>query len=157
MKVILKEDIKNLGTMGSIVDVNDGYGRNYLIPRNLVVEANSKNIKKFEHDKNMILEKIKKTKKAVNELAGRFSGLTVTIEANAGEDDKLFGSVTTMDIAAALAKQGFDIDKRKITIQDDPIKRLGNYNASIKLHPDVTVSVNVEVCLIRKALNSNGV
>lgn len=156
MKVILKENIKNLGTMGSIVDVNDGYGRNYLIPRNLVVEANTKNVKKFEHDKKMISEKIKKTKKAVDELAGKFSGLTLTIEANAGEDDKLFGSVTTMDIAAALAERGFDIDKRKITIQDDPIKRIGNYNASIKLHPDVTVIVNVEVCPVKKALSSNG-
>jgi large subunit ribosomal protein L9 len=157
MKVILKEDIKNLGSMGSIVDVNDGYGRNYLIPRNLVVEANPKNIKKFEHDKKMIFEKVKKAKKTVDELAGRFSGLTLTIEANAGEDDKLFGSVTTMDIAAALAKQGFDIDKRKIIMQDDPIKRVGSYNANIKLHPDVTVSVNVEVRPVKKVLSPDGV
>ncbi len=145
MKVILKENIENLGAMGSIVDVADGYGRNYLIPKNLVVEANPKNIKKFEHEKNIIFEKVKKTREAVEELAGKLSGITLNIEINAGEDGKLFGSVTTMDIAAALTKQGMDIDKRKITVQDEPIKRLGNYNVHIKLHPEVTATVTLEV------------
>jgi large subunit ribosomal protein L9 len=145
MKVILKEDIENLGAMGSIVDVADGYGRNYLIPKNLVAEANPKNIKKLEHEKNIIFEKVKKTRETVEKLAGKLSGITLNIEINAGEDGKLFGSVTTMDIAAALKKQGMDIDKRKITVQDEPIKRLGNYNVHIKLHPEVTATVNLEV------------
>lgn len=145
MKVILKEDIENLGAMGSIVDVADGYGRNYLIPKNLVAEANPKNIKKLEHEKNIIFEKVKKTRETVEKLAGKLSGITLNIEINAGEDGKLFGSVTTMDIAAALTRQGMDIDKRKITVQDEPIKRLGNYNVHIKLHPEVTATVNLEV------------
>lgn len=157
MKVILKEDIENLGAVGSIVDVADGYGRNYLIPKNLVAEANPKNIKKFEHEKNIIFEKVKKTRDAVEELAGKLSGIMLNIEINAGEDGKLFGSVTTMDIAAALKKQGMDIDKRKITVQDEPIKRLGNYNVHIRLHPEVTATINLEVHPVRKIENSNGV
>jgi len=144
MKVILKEDVKNLGTIGSAVNVTDGYGRNYLIPRNLAVEASPKTIKKFEHEKKIILEKVKKTKKAAEELAGRLSAMTLHIEVNAGEDDKLFGSVTSMDIADILLKQGIEIDKRRI-ILDEPVKRLGNYNIHIKLHPEVTVSLNLEV------------
>ncbi len=157
MKVILKEDVKNLGIIGSVVNVADGYGRNYLIPKNLAVEANPKNIKKFEHEKNIILEKAKKLRKTAEELASKLSNITLNIEANTGEDDKLFGSVTTMDIATVLSKQGIEIDKRKITIQDEPIKRLGTYNVYIKLHPEVTVSVNLEVCPVRKIENSNEV
>lgn len=145
MKIILKEDIKNLGAMGSVVSVADGYARNYLIPRNLAVEANLKNIKKFEHEKNIILERVKKTRKEMETLANKLSGITLNVEANAGEDDKLFGSVTTMDIADALSKQGIEIDRRKITIEEEPIKRLGKYNAYIKLYPEVTVSINLEV------------
>lgn len=157
MKVILKEDIKNLGTIGSVINVADGYGRNYLIPRNLAVEANLKNIKRFEHEKRIILKKAEKARKAMEELASRLSAVTLCIEAHAGEDGKLFGSVTTIDIAAALSKQGIEIDKRKITIQDEPIKRLGTYSVHIKLYPEVTATVNLEVHPIRKLENSNGV
>jgi large subunit ribosomal protein L9 len=145
MKVILKEDVKNLGTMGSLVNVADGYARNYLMPRNLAVEANLKNIKQLEHEKKMILEKAKKVKKAAEELVNKLSDITLTIEANAGDDGKLFGSVTTMDVAAAISKQGIEVDRRKITIQDEPIKRLGDYDVHIKLHPEVTVKVKLEV------------
>lgn len=145
MKVILKEDVKNLGLMGSVVNVADGYARNYLIPRNLAVEASLKNIKKLEHEKNMIIEKAKKIKKAANEFAAKLSNITLSIEATAGEDGKLFGSVTAMDIVTALSRQGIEVDKRKIIIEDEPIKRLGRYNVYVKLHPEITTAINLEV------------
>ena len=144
MRVILKEDVKDLGQIGSIVDVKNGYGRNYLIPRNLAVEANPKNIKQFEHEKKIILVKAKKVKQTMEDLADQISGLTISIEAKAGEEDKLFGSVTAKDIAEAIAKQGIEIDKRKILLEE-PIKRLGSHDVSVKVHHDVTASVKVEV------------
>lgn len=145
MKVILKEDVKSLGTMGSVVNISDGYGRNYLLPRNLAVEANPKNVKKLEHEKRIILEKAKKVRKSVEELSGKLSNITLSIEAQAGEGDKLFGTVTSKDIAEALSKQGFEIDKRKIIMPDEPIKRLGQYDIHVKLHSDLTATINVEV------------
>lgn len=144
MKVILKEEVKNLGGMGSVVNVADGYARNYLIPKNLAVEASTKNIRKFEHEKNIILEKAKKVKTGAEKLASQLSGITVTIEAQAGEEDKLFGSVTSMDIAEAISKQGIEIDKCKI-ILEEPIKRLGTYTVLVKLYPEVTTNINIEV------------
>ncbi len=145
MKVILKEDVKNLGLMGSVVNVADGYGRNYLLPRNFAVEANPKSIKKLEHEKKVILEKAKKIRKSAEELVSQLSNVTLSIEAQAGEGDKLFGSVTSKDIAEALAKQGFEIDKRKIFMEDEPIKRLGQYSVQIKLYPELTATISVEV------------
>jgi large subunit ribosomal protein L9 len=144
MKVILKEDVKNLGTMGSVVDVANGYGRNYLLPRNLAVEANSNNMRQFEHQKNIILVKAKKIIRSAEDLAKQVSGITLSIEAQSGEDDKLFGSVTSMDIAEALSKKGVDIDKRKINLEE-PIKRLGTYSVAVKIHQDVLANVTVEV------------
>jgi large subunit ribosomal protein L9 len=144
MKVILKEDVKNLGPMGSIVEVADGFGRNYLIPKNLAVEANPKNLKRFEHEKRIILAKAEKIKKAAEDLAKKLSGMVLSIEAQGGEEGKLFGTVTTKDIAEVLARQGIEIDKRKIFLEE-PIKRLGTYNASIKLHSDVTAILTIEV------------
>jgi len=144
MKLILKEDVKNLGTMGSVVDVANGYGRNYLLPRNLAVEANPNNMRQFEHQKNIILVKAKKIIRSAEDLAKQVSGITLSIEAQSGEDDKLFGSVTSMDIAEALSKKGIDIDKRKINLEE-PIKRLGTYSVAVKIHQDVSANVTVEV------------
>lgn len=144
MKVILKEDVSKLGDMGSIVDVKNGYGRNYLIPRNLAVEANPKNIKQFEHQKTMILSKAKKVKQSAEDLADQISKMTIILEAKAGEEDKLFGSVTSKDIAEAISKQGVEVDKRKVLLEE-PIKHLGSYEVSIKILQDVTATVNVEV------------
>jgi len=144
MKVILKEDVKNLGVMGSVVNVAIGYARNYLIPKNLAIEADTKNIKRLEHEKNIILEKIKKAKNLAEKLASQLSTIAVVIEAKSGEEGKLFGSVTSIDIAEAISKQGIEVDKRKI-ILDEPIKRLGTYNISVKLHSDITTNVTVEV------------
>jgi large subunit ribosomal protein L9 len=144
MKVILKEDVKSLGNAGSVVTVADGYARNYLIPKNLGVEANTKNIKALDFEKKKIEEHVKKVRNAAQGLADKLASLTLTLSAKAGEEEKLFGSITTMDIAEALKKEGFDIDKRKIMLEE-PIKRLGTFTAGIKLHPDVTPQVTINV------------
>ena len=144
MKVILKEDVKDLGNMGTVIDVANGYGRNYLIPKNFAVEANPKNIKQLEHEKNRILAKAKKIRKSSEDAAEEISKLSISIEAKSGEEDKLFGSVTSKDIAEEIAKQGIDIDKRKI-ILEEPIKRLGSYEITVKVHQDVTANVKLEV------------
>ena len=144
MKVILKEDVKDLGIMGTVLDVANGYGRNYLIPQNLAVEANPKNIRQLEHEKNRILAKAKKIRKSAEDAAEEMSKLSITIEAKSGEEDKLFGSVTAKDIAEEIAKQGIDVDKRKIVLTE-PIKHLGSYEVAVKIHHDVTANVKLEV------------
>jgi large subunit ribosomal protein L9 len=144
MKVILKEDIDSLGSIGNVVEVKNGYGRNYLIPRDLAVEANPKNLKQFEHQKKLLLKKIKKAQTDAEGLAGELSSLTLTFEVRSGEDDKLFGSVTSKDVAEAIAAQGIEIDKRKINLQE-PIKRLGSYEVPIKVREEVSASVKLEV------------
>ncbi|UCD36267.1 MAG: 50S ribosomal protein L9 [Nitrospiraceae bacterium] len=148
MKVILKEDVKDLGLMGSIVDVKKGYGRNYLIPRNLAVEANPNNIKQFEHQKKIILAKARKIRQSAQDIADQISQMSLAIEALAGEEDKLFGSVTAKDIAEAIARQGVEVDRRKILLEE-PIKRLGTYEVGVKIHQDVTATVKVEVTKAR--------
>lgn len=144
MKVILKEDVDNLGDMGNIVDVKNGYGRNYLIPRDLAVEANTKNIKQIEHQKKLLQSKIKKVKMEGEELAGKISSISISIDVKSGEEGKLFGSVTSKDIAEAIAAQGVEIDKRKINLQE-PIKRLGEYVIPIRVRQDVNATVKLEV------------
>ncbi len=144
MKIILKEDIKKIGKMGQIVDVADGYARNYLVPKGLAVEASTKNIRSLEHEKRIIHEKAKKLKDSAQDIASRISSMTLTIKAKAGEEEKLFGSVTTMDIAEALLNEGIEIDKKKISLEE-PIKRLGSYSVQIKLHSDVSVPLNIQI------------
>ena len=144
MKVILKEDIKNLGSMGQVVTVADGYARNYLMPRGLAAEASTKNIKATEHEKRIIEEKAKKIRNAAQELSDKISSLTVVIKATAGEEGKLFGSVTTMDIAESLKDEGFEIDKKKIFL-DEPIKRIGTYTVNVKAHSEVSTQLTVQV------------
>jgi large subunit ribosomal protein L9 len=144
MKVILKEDVKNMGNMGQIIDVAAGFARNYLVPRGLAIEANVKNVKSLEHEKRVIQEKAKKIKNQAQDFAGKVSGKTVIIKAKAGEEGKLFGSVTTMDIAEQLKSEGIDIDRKKISL-DEPIKRLGSYSVKVKVHPEISAEVNVQV------------
>ncbi|MEW6419284.1 MAG: 50S ribosomal protein L9 [Nitrospirota bacterium] len=144
MKVILKDDVKNVGKMGQVVDVADGYARNYLLPRGLAVEANIKNIRSLEHEKRIIQEKAKKIKNSAQDLAHKISTITLMIKAKAGEEGKLFGSVTTMDIAELLKNEGIEIDKKKISL-DEPIKRLGSYSVNIKLHHEISTQVNIQV------------
>jgi large subunit ribosomal protein L9 len=143
MKVILNDDVKNLGKMGEVVNVSDGYARNFLLPKKLAVEANTKNLKEFEHNKKIIKEKAVKLRESFKSVADKLSLLSLTIKAKTGEDDKLFGSVTNMNIADALASEGYDIDKKKIVME--PIKRLGEYSVTIKLPADLSAEVKVNV------------
>lgn len=144
MKIILREDVETLGNMGDIVTVKKGFARNYLLPRKLAVEANPRNIKEFEHHKRIIQEKANKVRNAAQILAEKIASKPVVIKAKAGEEDKLFGSVTNIDIQKALKESGFDIEKRKI-ILEEPIKRLGEYNVKVKFNPEVTANLTVQV------------
>jgi len=144
MKVFLREDVRNLGKIGEIVNVSDGYARNFLFPKKMAVEANTKNIKEFEHQKRVIQEKVTKIREASRSVAEKLSALTLTIKAKAGEEDKLFGSVTNMDISEALKAEGFDIDKKKITMEE-PIRRLGLHPVEVKVHPEMSATVKVNV------------
>jgi len=144
MKVILKENVENLGRMGDVVNVTPGYARNFLIPKQFAVEANTKNIKALDHEKRIIQERAKKILADAQAFAERVSSMTVTIKEKAGEEEKLFGSVTTMDIADALKEQGVEIDRKKISL-GEPIKRLGEYDVEVKVAPEVTASLKLHV------------
>ncbi len=144
MKVFLKEDVKNLGKMGDVVNVSEGYARNFLLPKKFAVEANTKNLKEFEHNKRVIAEKAARIREASKATADKLSALTLKIKAKAGEEDKLFGSVTTMDIAEAFKAEGFEIDKKKIVLAE-PIKRLGEYTVEVKVHSELNATVKVQV------------
>jgi len=144
MKVFLREDVKNLGKMGEVVNVAEGYARNFLLPKKFAVEANTNNIREFEHHKRIITEKASKIQESYRTTAQKLSECTVVIRAKAGEEEKLFGSVTNMDIAEALKAEGFDVDKKKI-VMDEPIKRLGLFPVEVKLHGDISASVKVQV------------
>jgi len=144
MKVVLKEDIKNVGKMGQIVDVADGYARNYLVPRGFAVEANIKNLKSLEHERKIIQEKAKRIKNSSQTLSDKISTMTLVIKAKAGDEGKLFGAVTSMDIAELLKNEGIEMDKKKISL-DEPIKRLGSYSVNIKVHPEISTHLNIQV------------
>lgn len=144
MQVILKEDIEKLGSMGEMVEVKRGYARNYLLPRDIAVEATPKNVKLLEHQKRIVASKIAKVKKASETVAEKISAASVVLRHMVGEEEKLFGSVTTMEIADALAAQGIEIDRRKISLEE-PIKRLGDYTATVKLPGGVSAQVKVSV------------
>ena len=144
MKVILREDVQGVGNIGDILEVAPGYARNFLLPRNKAVEAIDRNLKSVEHAKRVIAEKAKKEKAEFEEFAKKVSAVAVTITVQVGKDDKLFGSVTTKDIAEALAAQGIEVDKRKIHLTH-PIKELGMVAVPVKLHSQVTATVNVTV------------
>jgi large subunit ribosomal protein L9 len=144
MKVFLKEDVKSLGRIGEVVNVSDGYARNYLLPKKLAVEANTKNIKEFEHHKRVLQERAARIRAEFKTLAEKLSALSLTIKAKAGEEEKLFGSVTNMDIAEALKEAGQEIDKKKIVL-DEPIKRLGEYTVEVKIDAEISAKVKVNV------------
>ena len=144
MKVVLKDDVKNVGKMGQIADVADGFARNYLLPRGLAIEANTKNLKSMEHEKRIIQEKAKKIRNSALDLSQKISAMTLVIKAKAGEEGKLFGAVTTMDIAEQMKNEGVEIDKKRIFL-DEPIKRLGTYSVSVKVHPEVSTQLSVQV------------
>jgi len=144
MKVILTQDIAGIGNIGDLITVKDGFGRNYLVPQGKATQATSQNMKKLEHQKRQIREKIDKTKREAERLAARIETVSCTVAKAVGEEDKLFGSVTGMDIEASLKLEGIEIDRKKINITE-PIKSLGIYNIPIKLHPEVTAILKLWV------------
>jgi large subunit ribosomal protein L9 len=144
MKVILQETLEGVGHLGDLINVADGFARNYLLPRKKAVEANSRSIKAFEHAKRVATEKAKKEKLEIEAHAKKISAVTLTISAQVGKDDKMFGSVTAKDIAEGLSAQGFTVDRRKIQLAQ-PIKELGTFTIPIKMPREVTASVAVRV------------
>ena len=144
MEVILREDIAKLGRRGDIVSVKDGYARNYLLPRKLAIAASESNRKQVAEMKAAAARHDAREKGAAESVAAQLGEVVLTITAKAGEQDQLFGSVTTMDIAAALEAKGFSIDKRTILLEE-PIKTIGEYSVPVHLHHDVTASVKVNV------------
>jgi large subunit ribosomal protein L9 len=144
MQVILREDIDKLGKIGDLVKVADGYARNFLVPGKKAIEATPKNLNAMNHAKKMVSDRLRKLKKEAAADADRIKGLSITIKAKVGEEGKLFGSVTSMDIVEAMKAQGVVIDKRKLVL-DEPIKRLGDFTITVKLHSDVTADFKVSV------------
>jgi large subunit ribosomal protein L9 len=144
MKVILLKDVTNLGDSGDIKEVADGYARNYLLPRKFVLIANDKSKKIMDHQKKIIKIKKEKRKKLSEKAAEVLTGVSVTIKVQVGEEGKLFGSVTSMDIAKKLKEQGHEIDKRKI-ILDSPLKNVGEYDVPVKLDEGLTAKIKVIV------------
>lgn len=144
MRVILKEDVHNLGKSGEVVSVKDGYGRNFLLPRKMAVLANEKNIKHLEHEKGVITARQAKMKAGAEAQSKALSAVAVKVSRKVGEQDKLFGSVTALDIAEALAAKGQKVDRRHIHLPE-PIKTLGTFDVEIRLHSDVKATIKVEV------------
>jgi len=144
MKLILREDVENLGRGGDVVDVKPGYGRNFLLPRGLAVTANTRNLREIEHQKGVATAKAAKLKASADAVAKRLSETPITLKRKVGEQDKLFGSVTALDIAEALAARGLEIDRRSIDLSE-PIKTVGDFEVGVKLHHDVIGKAKVKV------------
>jgi large subunit ribosomal protein L9 len=144
MEVILKEDVNNLGNRGDVVKVAAGYGRNYLLPQNLAMEANANNKAVIEQMKNSAVRKSAKEKAEAEALVAQLDAVALSFARKTGENDHLFGSVTSSDIAHQLEEKGFAIDRRKIHL-DEPLKSLGDFLVPVRLHREVTAHVKVVV------------
>ncbi len=144
MKVILQENVEGLGYLGDVLTVADGYGRNYLLPRKKAVLAEERQVKMLQHLKRQIDQKAKKEIEALGDIGKQMSNVSLTFEVQTGKDDKLFGSVTSKDIAEQLAAQGMTVDRRKIQLPH-PLKELGTFPVAIKLHREVVTKIQVTV------------
>ena len=144
MEVILKESIKSLGSAGDIVNVADGYARNYLIPQGKAVIATTKNVKQLERQQEAIRKKAAQLKADLEALAAQLNKLEIEIPVKVGESGKLYGSVTSMDIAKAISDKGYNVDRKKIQL-DEPIKELGEYSILIKLAPEIEATIRLKV------------
>ncbi len=142
MEVLLKKEVKNLGKRGDIVKVKDGYWRNYLSPQGLAIPANYKNMKVLQNEKMIEEKKNEKIKNSAMEIAEKLKKISCTFIRHAGEEDKLFGSVTAMDIVESLENEGFKVDKKDVSL-DEPIKKLGVYHIPVKIHQEVTAEVKI--------------
>lgn len=144
MKVILREDVYNLGKSGELVSVKDGYARNFLLPRNLAMLASDANVRQLEHEKKVIELRQAKLTGAAKEQAKKLESVAVTIRRKVGEQDKLFGSVTALDVAEALAAAGHKLDRRLLHLPE-PIRSVGSFAVEVRLHRDVVAAVTVKV------------
>jgi len=144
MEVILKEDVNNLGHRGDVVKVADGYGRNFLLPKKLAMEATATNRKQIEDMKASAIRKSAKEKSEAEALVSQLNNVALAFERKVGEHDQLFGSVTSADIAHALEQKGFNIDRRKVHLEE-PLKQLGEFHIPVRLHREVTAHVAVTV------------
>jgi large subunit ribosomal protein L9 len=144
MEVILKEDVAKLGSRGDVVKVAEGYGRNYLLPRKLAIQANEGNKAVISQMKAASVRRSAKEKTQAEELAKQFEGVSVSFQRRTGEHDQLFGSVTSSDIGDALTRKGFNVDRRKIQLHE-PLKTVGEFTVPVKLHKDVTAHLKVVI------------
>ena len=144
MELILREDVEHLGRRGEVVQVKGGYGRNFLLPRKLAMVVTSGNRKVVEQQKTAGVKRDAREQSDAQQLAGMLGQVILTIARKAGESGVLFGSVTSLDVAEALHKKGFEIDRRKIHLEE-PLKQLGEFQVPVRLHKDVTVPVQVQV------------
>jgi large subunit ribosomal protein L9 len=144
MKIILKQDIENVGRKGDIVNVSAGFGRNYLLPKKLALEVTPSNLKMIEIERQSLKKKVEKERQSYQDVIRRLNELTLSFTRKSGEKDMIFGSVTAADIKDALDKLGFEIEKKKIAL-DEPIKRLGNYTVPVKVFHDDKAVLRVEV------------
>lgn len=150
MKVILSQDVPNLGKMGVTVNVADGYARNFLLPRKLAVSASSSSAKQIEHEMRIIRRREEKRREEMMAVAKQLAGLTLEFKARAGEEDKIFGSVTSAHIAEKLAELGHAIDRKSIVL-DEPLKSLGVFSVAVKLPGGIDASVKVWVQPLEEA------
>jgi large subunit ribosomal protein L9 len=148
VQVILNEDVPNLGRPGDVVRVRAGYARNYLLPRKMALEANSRNLRAFEHQKRMAMVKREALRTQAMTEKERLENLQLTLTAHAGEEGKLFGSVTNLDLERALREQGYAIDRRRILLSE-PIKQLGDYSVTIRLQPEVDANLRFSVTALK--------
>jgi large subunit ribosomal protein L9 len=144
MKLLLKEDVDGLGFCGEEVEVKDGYGRNFLIPKGKALLATPNNLKAFNHQKKIVQAKVKKVTGIAQEVADKISAVTIQIKKKMGDGGKMFGAVTAQEISDLLKAKGIDIDRRKIQVQE-PIKKAGDYSIPAKLHPEVTAEIKLTV------------
>jgi large subunit ribosomal protein L9 len=144
MDIILMENVDGLGQIGDLVKVKPGYARNFLIPKKFAIEANTRNLKELEHQKRQLERKAQKVLQASEVLKEQIEKVHCVFQLRAGEDGKLFGSVTSMEIQAKLAEAGVEVDRKKIQL-DEPIKALGDYEVAVKLPADVVATVKVSV------------
>ena len=145
VQVILREDVDNLGDAGELVRVRSGYARNYLIPRGLAAVATRGNIAQLEHEKKLALARAAKLEEEAKAAAGKLEGVSVEVKKQAGEEGKLFGSVTAQDIADALTQKGYEVDRKKIQMPAEAIKTVGTHEVTVKLRGSVAAKVSVEV------------
>ena len=144
MQVILRDRLENLGNAGDVVQVKPGFARNYLIPQGLAYEATSGNVKRMERERAQVAARAEEQLGAARQQAGKLEGVSVTFTARAGEEGKLFGSITSGDIAEKLAEQGIEIDRKQIQL-DEPLKALGVFSIPVRLHADVRPEIKVWV------------